>query len=298
MQNILSKSGAMKKPLISVIIPCYNAELFIRETLKSILNQTTQNFEIVLVNDGSLDNTTSIVESINDSRIILINQVNSGVSIARNNGLKKANGQFLVFFDADDLMSPNFLKSRVETLRENKRFSYAFSDVISFKGFDKNDELDHVIGAGNNLANEILFYDPSVSSCPSNYMFRSSDLNKFSIAFNPRIASHADRYFLLQLNKIGLEGVYVKAKESHLLYRVLENSMSHQLSIGLANDAESYYLELIKNDLIPNDIKAKAISKGFYIIGGTYFKLGKTVKAIHYLVKGFFSSPFYFLKLT
>jgi glycosyltransferase involved in cell wall biosynthesis len=287
----------MKKPLISIIIPCFNAELFIKETLESILNQTEQDFEIVLVNDGSVDNTISIIESINDSRIILMNQVNSGVSIARNNGLIQAQGEFVVFFDADDLMTSNFLGSRVEALRANKSISYAFSDVISFKGLDRNDTLDHVSGAGINLAEEILFYDPSVSTCPSNYMVRNSDLIKFSVSFNPQIASHADRYFLLQLNKNGLEGVFVKAEENHLLYRVLENSMSHQLSIGLANDAESYYLELIKNNFIPNNIRANAISKGFYIIGGTYFKLGKTVKAIQYLIRGFISAPLYFLKL-
>lgn len=297
MQNILSKSGVMKKPLISIIIPCYNAELFIKETLESILNQTEKNFEIIVVNDGSIDNTLSIIESINDSRISLIDQVNSGVSIARNNGLKRAHGEFVVFFDADDLMTSNFLGSRAEVLKANQSISYAFSDVISFKGLDRNDTLDHVNGAGNNLAKEILFYDPLVSTCPSNYMVRKSDLIKCSISFNPQITSHADRYFLLQLSKNGLEGVFVKTEENHLLYRVLENSMSHQLSIGLANDAESYYLELIKNEFIPYNIKAKAISKGFYIIGGTYFKLGKTLKAIQYLIRGFVSAPFYFLKL-
>jgi len=287
----------MKKPLISIIIPCYNAELFIKETLESILSQTEQDFEVVLVNDGSVDNTIPIIDSFNDNRIILIDQVNSGVSIARNNGLKQAQGEYVVFFDADDLMTTNFLKSRVEALRMNSSICYAFSDVLSFKGLDRNDKLGQVSGAGNNLAEEILFYDPAVSTCPSNYMFRISDLIKYSISFNPQIASHADRYFLIQLNKNGLKGVYVKPEENHLLYRVLENSMSHQLSIALANDAEGYYLELIQNGLIPSHIRAKALSRGFYIIGGTYFKLGETVKAIQYLIRGFISAPFYFLKL-
>jgi glycosyltransferase involved in cell wall biosynthesis len=287
----------MREPLVSIIIPCYNAAPFIRETIESILIQTEQDFELIAVNDGSKDNSLTILESIVDHRIIILNQINSGVSIARNNGFKKATGKYIVFFDADDLMTPNFLKSRVEVLSANDSMSYAFSDVVSFKGLDRNDQIDPVRGAGNNLAEEILFYDPAVSTCPSNYMVRNSDLVKYSISFNPQIASHADRYFLLQLKKYELKGIYVKSDENHLLYRVLENSMSHQLSIPLVNDAEHYYLELIRNGIIPNELKSKSIAKGFYIIGGTYFKLGKTIKAIQYLIRGFISSPIYFLKL-
>ena len=109
----------MKKPLISIIIPCFNAELYIKETLESILFQTEQDFEIIVINDGSSDNTASIIEGVKDDRIKLINQANSGVSIARNNGLERSNANFIVFFDADDLMTPKFLSDRVEVLQKN-----------------------------------------------------------------------------------------------------------------------------------------------------------------------------------
>tara|TARA_B100001778_G_C18220250_1_gene464134 strand:- start:310 stop:534 length:225 start_codon:yes stop_codon:yes gene_type:complete len=73
--------------------------------------------------------------------------------------------------------------------------------------------------------------------------------------------------------------------------------MSHQLSIGLANDAELYYKELEQNSIVSNSLMKKALSKGCYIIGATYFKLGMKVKAIQYLIKGFTLAPRYFMKL-
>lgn len=287
----------MNKPLISIIIPCFNAELYIKETLESILIQTEQDFEIIVINDGSSDNTVSIIEEIKDDRIKLINQSNSGVSIARNNGLEQSSANYIVFFDADDLMTPKFLSDRVEVLQKNNEVSFVYSDVISFKGFNRNDKLSQVRGAGNNLEEEILFYDSSVSTCPSNYMLRKSDLSKYSISFNPNLSSHADRYFLLELNKCKLRGNYINTSDNCLLYRVLDNSMSHQLSIGLANDAELYYKELEQNSIVSNSLLKKALSKGYYIIGATYFKLGMKVKAIQYLIKGFTLAPRYFMKL-
>lgn len=99
--------------LVSVIVPIYNAERYISETIKSILNQSLNDIEIILVNDGSTDSSLTICEQYlqKDSRIKLVNQNNSGVSIARNNGLKLANGEYVFFMDSDDTIDPNFLNS-------------------------------------------------------------------------------------------------------------------------------------------------------------------------------------------
>ncbi|TDO72798.1 glycosyltransferase involved in cell wall biosynthesis [Flavobacterium chryseum] len=99
--------------LVSVIVPVYNAERYISETIESILNQSLSNIEIILVNDGSIDSSLIICEQYlqKDSRIKLVNQNNSGVSIARNNGLKIANGEYVFFMDSDDTIDSNFLNS-------------------------------------------------------------------------------------------------------------------------------------------------------------------------------------------
>jgi glycosyltransferase involved in cell wall biosynthesis len=93
----------------SVVIPLYNKALYIERALKSVLNQTSQDFEIIVVNDGSTDNGREIVENFHDPRVRLINQSNQGVSVARNRGVVAANKKFVAFLDADDEWLPEFL---------------------------------------------------------------------------------------------------------------------------------------------------------------------------------------------
>ncbi len=97
--------------MISVVIPLYNKENLIGNTIQTVLNQTYQDFEIVVINDGSTDNSFAEVEKINDSRIRLINQKNAGVSAARNRGIQEAEGEYLAFLDADDKWHPDYLES-------------------------------------------------------------------------------------------------------------------------------------------------------------------------------------------
>lgn len=100
--------------MISIIIPLYNKEHSIRETLSSILSQSYKDFEIVVVNDGSKDNSVSVVESICDSRIRLINKENEGVSKTRNRGIMEAKGEWVLFLDADDTMENDCLQSLID----------------------------------------------------------------------------------------------------------------------------------------------------------------------------------------
>lgn len=95
--------------MISVVIPLYNKEKLIGDTIQTVLNQTFQDFEIVVVNDGSTDNSVAEVEKINDPRIRLINQKNAGVSVARNRGIQEAKGEYVAFLDADDKWHQDYL---------------------------------------------------------------------------------------------------------------------------------------------------------------------------------------------
>lgn len=98
--------------MISVVIPLYNKEKQIRKTLESVLLQTFQNFEIVIVNDGSTDSSVDEVQKVNDRRIRLFHQQNAGVSAARNKGIAEANGDLIAFLDADDEWKPKYLETQ------------------------------------------------------------------------------------------------------------------------------------------------------------------------------------------
>lgn len=99
----------MRMEKVSIIIPAYNCENTIERCLNSLISQKYKNIEMIVVNDGSTDDTRKKIESYNDDRIKLFNQENKGVSAARNLGLKKATGKFVAFCDADDFYSKYFL---------------------------------------------------------------------------------------------------------------------------------------------------------------------------------------------
>ena len=118
--------------MFSVVIPLYNKEKSIGNTIQSVLNQTFQDFEIVVINDGSTDNSPQVVEKINDSRIRFISKPNGGVSSARNRGIKEAKFDWIAFLDGDDLWD-------IVYLEEMNRFIVDFPDADVYGcAFDDN----------------------------------------------------------------------------------------------------------------------------------------------------------------
>lgn len=113
----------LNQPLVSVIIPAFNAEIFIARTLESVLSQTYQNTEVLVVDDGSTDTTAEIVKSFahKDSRVSLFHQSNAGVAAARNLAIEKSKGEYIAPIDADDIWYPQNLEKQVEYLIQSEQ---------------------------------------------------------------------------------------------------------------------------------------------------------------------------------
>lgn len=119
-------------PLISIIIPIYNAEKYIEETLRSVLNQTYKNWECIIVNDGSTDNTPNIIDEWikKDERFKIFHKKNEGLSMTRNFGIARANADYVAFLDSDDVWMPHHLSTLIESMLKYKVdvvFSFAYS---------------------------------------------------------------------------------------------------------------------------------------------------------------------------
>ena len=125
-------------PFISIVIPLYNKEKFIARTLESVLAQTFKNFEVLIVNDGSTDSSVEVAKKYIDDRFRIINQKNSGVSAARNKGIKLARAKYIAFLDADDTWEPNFLS---EIQRLIKKYPQA---GLYGTGYRKINELNKI----------------------------------------------------------------------------------------------------------------------------------------------------------
>lgn len=123
----------MNNPLISIIIPSYNVESYIAKGIESCLNQSYQNIEVIIVDDGSSDNTVGVIEKYDDKRIKLIKKENSGVSATRNIGIKNSSGDYCVFLDSDDWLELNTIEKLVEHIYGNKLVLCGYYNCVDGK---------------------------------------------------------------------------------------------------------------------------------------------------------------------
>lgn len=122
------------KPLVSIIVPCYNQALCISETIASILRSTYQDLEIIVVDDGSTDASAEVVKdwSIKDSRIQYVYQANQGPSVARNHAIRKAAGKYILPVDGDDLISPDYISTAVEVMERQPEVKVVYCHAEKF----------------------------------------------------------------------------------------------------------------------------------------------------------------------
>jgi glycosyltransferase involved in cell wall biosynthesis len=121
-------------PLISVVIPAYNAERYVLQAIDSVVRQSHAAFEILVIDDGSTDRSGEVARSYPDSRVRVVRQPNAGPAAARNHGVQLARGELLAFLDADDLWEPRKLELQWEALRAAPIPAMAFGDLVEVRG--------------------------------------------------------------------------------------------------------------------------------------------------------------------
>ena len=206
-------------PLVSIITPTFNSEKFISETIKSVQDQTYENWEMIIVDDCSSDKTTEIVElaSNNDKRIKPFKlEKNSGAGIARNTAVEKASGKYIAFLDADDLWKPEKLEKQINFLISNQLyFTFSFYECMDEEGT----LLDRLVEAPKKLTYRQLFYCNYVGNLTGIY-----DTDYFGKIQISSIRKRQDwMMWLTVLKKIRIA---YPIPESLAIYRIRENSIS------------------------------------------------------------------------
>lgn len=199
--------------LISVIIPCYNQAHFLSDAIESVLNQTYHNTEIIVIDDGSTDDTFDIATKY--KQVKCIRQGNKGVAHSRNNALKYIHGEFVVFLDADDLLLSNALRIGLNTLRDDEKlaFTYGHIKLIDEKGLIL--EIPDKETVEQNFYKEFLKYNYIWT--PGAVMFRKSVLDSIG-SFDPNIVPCEDWEIYLRLTKrypIKCNNTYVLGHRRH-----------------------------------------------------------------------------------
>lgn len=211
-------------PLVSVIIPAYNAEKTIQATINSVLKQTLTDLEIIVINDGSTDATEQIVSSFSDLRVQLYTYENSGVHVSRNRGIAIATGEFVAFLDSDDLWTIDKLQKQVQGLQNSPDAAVAYSWInrINESGeFIRRGGYSSVQG---NVYAELLLCDFLENG--SNLLIRKRALDEVGGFDSSFIA--ADEWDLYI--RLAARYEFVLIPEPQILYRELEASRSSNFS--------------------------------------------------------------------
>lgn len=167
----------MNNILISVIIPVYNSEKYLKQCLDSVINQTYNNLEIIVVNDGSTDKSLEIIKSYKDSRIKLINKENGGVSSARNVGLKEATGEYIMFVDSDDyLTNNNVIEELIDSTNNGDIVRYNYLTLNNGQLIKDNfvDSLNNTYESGEFFLLDVLNKKKDYGWFLWQYMFKRS----------------------------------------------------------------------------------------------------------------------------
>ena len=179
----------MKYDLISIIVPIYNVQEYIEQGIKSIINQTYENLEIILVDDGSKDNSSKIIDNFSkiDERIKVIHKQNGGVSSARNTGLSMATGKYIIFIDGDDYIENDYVEYFYNLINKGN-FDMAFnSKCFNLYNKTRNNNLNYKIYNKYLLIEDIYTGIIGCGVAVWNKIYKKEFLDKYNIVFDEEI---------------------------------------------------------------------------------------------------------------
>lgn len=222
----MNKKNVMYFPRVSVIVPVYNVEKYIKRTIESIIHQTYEKLDIIIVNDGSLDGTGEICEKYanQDSRIRLFNQDNQGLSEARNKGINNAEGEYIVFIDGDDFIHPQMIELLLKSLLDNS----ADISVCSYEKTYENNTFDLPLCKEEKITKYKCYSFEEAIGC----LFNSNTYVTFTVAWNklyrreifddiryPKGRIHEDEFVIYRIFSNANKVVYIDNKLYFYLQR-------------------------------------------------------------------------------
>ncbi|SOC03917.1 glycosyltransferase family 2 protein [Pseudobutyrivibrio ruminis] len=218
----------MDRGLVSVIMPSWNTAGYIMESVESVLNQTYQNWELIIVDDASTDGTVDLLNQVDDPRVkVFVNEQNSGAAVTRNRAMREAKGDWIAFLDSDDLWSPTKLEKQLEFMVEHDY-------VFSYHDFEKIDEASKPIGirvSGPDVVTKHKMYNYGYPGCLT-FMYKAS---AFGVIQIKDIKKNNDYAILLQLCK---KASCYRLPENLAQYRIRTVSISHD---KLSKKLRSHY---------------------------------------------------------
>lgn len=242
----------MEKDLISVIVPIYNVEKYLRQCIDSIINQTYKNLEIILVDDGSTDNSSKICKEYKnkDSRIKLFHKKNGGVSSARNYGIEKMSGEYVLFLDGDDTINVDAVEKLIEFIGTNELVigNVRSSDIKKRLGSESkeltNEEIEAFINAIFHVQSN---YNDCLRYCGGKF-FKSDLISRNSLRYDLNLKIGEDTVFNIQAARLAKGVCYYS--EMFYNYNERTDSVSRKYSQQYIDNYNSFFEYVDDNDLL------------------------------------------------
>lgn len=216
---------------VSVIIPCFNQAKFLPEAIDSVLAQTLDNLECIIVNDGSPDNTRDVIAKylLRDSRVRYLEQINLGVSAARNYGIQESVGRYIQFLDADDVIMPEKLKVQTELLNLESAPALSFSDYryCAENNINKSASRDDLpppeFIMEHPLKDLIVRWETQFSIPPHCFLFDARFFTEYGIRFDETLSNHEDWDCWMQIFR--LKPIVLRVSQKYAIYRLQNESV-------------------------------------------------------------------------
>lgn len=218
----------LNTPLVSIIIPAYNAAPYVGDAIRSVQQQTYTNWELLITDDGSTDDTATAVKPfLADERIRYTRQTNSGVSAARNTGIAAAKGAYIGFLDADDALLPDSIGEKINVLEAEPNTDFVFGDVIYCDATLKPTG-DVLIGSDDDLLNALLRWKATPLPLSCGNVIARRNIFEDGFRFDTKLSTAADQDFSFHLAH-RYSGKHINS--SSTLYRILPGSMSRNIAV-------------------------------------------------------------------
>lgn len=185
--------------MISFIVPCYNVEQYLKKCIISLKNQSYKNIEIIIINDGSEDKTLQIATQLDDDeRIILLDQVNQGVSEARNNGIRQSKGDYIIFIDPDDYVHEDFSKALLDDLLKTQADLCVCGHTKVFdNGFKIKSSSTNELFSNDKIIEQYFIGESTLTVLTCDKIFRADIIRENKIFFPKVVTSGQDQVFIL-----------------------------------------------------------------------------------------------------